>query len=392
MTERRICSAPGCNKPIRKRRYAACAQHDYRMHKNGSWELPSRGPQIADRFGRLVIVEVAEPYINPASGAAVRRWRLRCECGGETVKQAFQLRSETRDCGCGRRFKAPPIGKRFGRLTVIAPATNDGGWRIPCRCDCGVETLPLAFSLRSGASTSCGGHRPRCPEKTKKAVAAATTKHGMHGTAEYRAWRSMKGRCHCPTHKAFARYGGRGIYVWPEWRESFEAFLAHIGPKPDPSYSLDRIDNNRGYEPGNVRWADRSTQNKNRRPFIVDPSNRRPKSSHMKRPPRLSRSWLQGKSEYNSWIGMKMRCYNPNDQRYADYGGRGIIVAPEWQRDFSAFLRDMGRKPSPSYSLDRIDNDGDYEPSNCRWADGSTQTRNRRPFLLTPSGSSEPTA
>jgi hypothetical protein len=91
----------------------------------------------------------------------------------------------------------------------------------------------------------------------------------MSETAEYRAWRSMKKRCHSPSCKAYRNYGARGVHVCPEWRESFVSFVRHIGMKPRDELSLDRIDHARGYEPGNVRWADGITQNRNRRPFMM---------------------------------------------------------------------------------------------------------------------------
>ena len=82
-------------------------------------------------------------------------------------------------------------------------------------------------------------------------------------------------------------------------------------------------------------------------------------------------------SEYNSWHQMKQRCLNPNDKRYDDYGGRGIKICERWL-DFNNFLEDMGVKPSPKHSIDRIDVDGDYEPSNCKWSDDYEQQRNIR--------------
>lgn len=82
--------------------------------------------------------------------------------------------------------------------------------------------------------------------------------------------------------------------------------------------------------------------------------------------------------EYQCWAGMIQRCTNPNTKTYAQYGGRGIEVCERWRGSFILFLGDMGRKPTKQHSIERINNDGNYEPGNCRWADKSTQMRNRR--------------
>jgi hypothetical protein len=81
--------------------------------------------------------------------------------------------------------------------------------------------------------------------------------------------------------------------------------------------------------------------------------------------------------EYRVWCNMKTRCYNTNSKDYARYGARGIIVCERWRTSFANFYTDMGPRPSEWHSLDRIDNDGNYEPSNCRWATVEQQTANR---------------
>jgi hypothetical protein len=89
-----------------------------------------------------------------------------------------------------------------------------------------------------------------------------------------------------------------------------------------------------------------------------------------------------GSPTYNSWMNMLRRCTNPNHPRYADWGGRGITVCERWQ-DFALFLADMGEKPSGT-TLERMDNNGNYEPGNCTWATPAQQGRNTRGFKLTP--------
>lgn len=97
-------------------------------------------------------------------------------------------------------------------------------------------------------------------------------KHGFHGMPEYLAWRMMIARCHRAAHIDYPEYGGRGILVCQEWREDFRSFFQHIGSRPSADHSLDRIENSRGYEPGNVRWATAKEQALNRRKRRQNPN------------------------------------------------------------------------------------------------------------------------
>lgn len=81
--------------------------------------------------------------------------------------------------------------------------------------------------------------------------------------------------------------------------------------------------------------------------------------------------------EYSVWAGMKQRCFNPKAPSYRYYGGRGITVCQRWRESFAAFVADMGPRPSPEHSIDRINNDGNYEPGNCRWTTWDVQANNR---------------
>jgi hypothetical protein len=82
--------------------------------------------------------------------------------------------------------------------------------------------------------------------------------------------------------------------------------------------------------------------------------------------------------EFNTWKGMQRRCYLQSAAGFKNYGGRGIAVCDRWLHSFENFLADMGCKPSPKHSIDRINNDGNYEPGNCRWATAKEQRQNRR--------------
>jgi hypothetical protein len=93
--------------------------------------------------------------------------------------------------------------------------------------------------------------------------------HGKTNTTEFTIWKNMLARCHNANNKDFKNYGGRGIVVCDQWRGSFEMFLADVGPRPSAQHSIDRIDNNSNYEPGNCRWATRIEQGCNKRNNVM---------------------------------------------------------------------------------------------------------------------------
>lgn len=146
------------------------------------------------------------------------------------------------------------VGERFGRLTILAPAerrNNNLAWL--CLCECGMQRCFSQSDLRSGRTQSCG-----CRHRE------IVSSHGRSNTTEWRAWRDMLGRCRTPSHPSFGDYGGRGITVCAEWH-NFDRFFADLGLRPTNGMSLERLNNARGYEPGNVIWATKEQQVNNTR-------------------------------------------------------------------------------------------------------------------------------
>ena len=150
-------------------------------------------------------------------------------------------------------------GMSFGRLLVIRESTSRryGKTHWECVCECGGTKVVCGGSLQSGATKSCG-----C------GIAQANVErstHGMNDSPEHKAWRQLIARCENEANPAYKDYGGRGIAVCPRWRASFAEFFSDMGVRPGMDYSIDRVDTNGDYEPGNCRWSTRTEQSENTR-------------------------------------------------------------------------------------------------------------------------------
>lgn len=223
---------------------------------------------VGQRFGKQVVTrEIDWQFVE-----------ILCDCG--TKKKTYKkylLDGQSKSCGCGRRAdrKEPiKVGDRFGRLEVIQKLGTDGKHRrVLCLCDCGVQKTLKEASLRGLTTSSCGCLKKNIkiidlPSTTPKPRSLVTrTNHGESAggkrSAIYNAWMGMWNRTRrsrqYPTYLA--------VYVCAEW-SSYEKFRDYVnenlGERPS-NHSLDRIDNSKGYEPGNVRWTSQKQQARNRK-------------------------------------------------------------------------------------------------------------------------------
>lgn len=225
------------------------------------------GTRVVDltgrRFGRLTV-------LGRIPGPSPIKWNCRCECGQLVTPRGSSLQyGSSLSCGyaCPLSVRISPkridmVGRRFGRILVVSRVDGSAPARWMCQCDCGRTKEMNGGNLRYSKSTSCGCGEDESRRKPKKHGHTSAAVNGQSPT--YMTWQSMILRCYRPSarNKLWQR---EGILMCDRWRHSFENFLADMGPRPSGT-TIDRIDNAKGYELSNCRWATPTEQSRNRRP------------------------------------------------------------------------------------------------------------------------------
>ena len=234
------------------------------------------------------------------------------------------------------------IGQRFGRLSVTeyVVGTKRICARAVCQCDCGVIKIASVQDLKSGHTRSCGCLRVELLKSCKE-----------------RNIKCGKIRTEAAKKNIIGQRFGRLLVT---------DYMPGAGKISRTLVCKCDCGNTTIVNPGDLK--DGKTKSCG---CLRAEKMRESATTHS----------MVGTSEYTAWGNMKRRCYNEKGKRYKDYGGRGITICASWldqEYGFLNFFRDMGKKPSSKHSIDRIDNDGNYEPSNCRWSTMKDQNNNRR--------------
>lgn len=257
--------------------------------------------------------------------------------------------------------------QRFGNLTVICRAkgkNNRAYWL--CKCDCGNEKIINGANLIHQKTKTCGNCKIKdIPSKGTYGI------HSVFHTLE--EWSDITGLSVDDVKECFKNH-----ISFLDFMKNNQ-IIDETGKKYGHLTVLKRVKNDKYNRACWLCKCDCGNE------IVVEGAQLR--NGHYiscgceknKKIKELSRTHgLSNTSTYQSWLGMKSRCYNKKNPRYKHYGGRGIVVCEQWKNNFQQFVNDMGEKPNSSYSIDRIDVDGNYEPYNCRWATSIQQANNKQ--------------
>jgi len=285
----------------------------------------SRLNLLGKKIGFLTVLSEAEKI------GESRVWNVQCECGNKkTIRQGNLItRGGKFGCGCKRK-KIFIEGQTFNYLTAIK-RTNDNKNRTIylCKCVCGNITNVRAESLMSGHTKSCG-----C--KSREITAIALTKNILG-----------------------EKYGLLTVIEKADNIDGDTAWVVKCNCGTIKILRSEALRNKSGTQSCGCLWQSKK--------YTLSYKHGYSKNDNIS-------------SEYNSWLTMKARCLNPRTPNYKNYGGRGITICSRWigEDGFINFIKDMKDKPTKNHQIDRIDNDGNYELSNCKWSTRKEQMRNRR--------------
>jgi hypothetical protein len=313
--------------------------------------------------------------------------------------------------------------QKFGRLTVKYRGENRCGhptWY--CECECGGHKEILGEHLRGGFINSCGCLQKEICGSVHRTHGQSRTKYshrpdGTDNTRPYLIWKNMRQRCGNPKNPNYDRYGGRGISVCDEWNDYIIFYEWAIQNGYSDKLTLERKDNDLGYDPSNCKWATHKEQmNNNSRSNMLTHNGRTQSITMWAEELNIKTQTIQGRIDGNlsedkifypgslaakngkghgdkldrldaRWSAIRGRCLNPKHRQYKNYGARGITICDEWL-DKQVFKKwSLKNGYQPHLSLDRKDVDGPYSPDNCRWITPAEQNRNtRRNVFLTYNG------
>ena len=355
---------------------------------------------IGKKFNKLTIIEAVREKRGKDTCRQIYV-TCQCDCGNiHTCRYSTLVNNTVQSCGCLKQINLDNlIGQKFNKLTIVKAVREkrkeDSSKQIyvTCKCECGSVKEYKFSALKCNRIKSCGCIRQSLTEKFNNRL--------------YNIWYSMKRRCYNENDKDYIRYGQKNIKICDEWLQdyhNFEKWALKNGY--DDNLIIGRINTSGNYEPDNCHWTTIKEQNNNTKSNYYITINNETKTLaqwcefyNIKyeivqarlnnlhwQPLQALTTPINFKNANNAdkqtklqaiWKSMKRRCYNENYIHYKYWGGRGIRVCDEWLNSFESFYNwAINNGYEEGLSIDRINNNGNYEPNNCRWTTMKVQANN----------------